>query len=61
MITEFKAPDVKVSQEAFDQVVRYNTAFKVELVIVSNGLQHFVCRMDYQNNSYVFLKDIPDF
>ncbi len=61
LIAEFKAPDVKISQKAFDQVVRYNMALKVERVVVSNGIQHFACEVDYKNNSYKFLKDVPEF
>lgn len=61
LIAEFKAPGVKITQQAFDQVVRYNMALKVKLVIVSNGLQHFVCAIDYNNSSYNFLKEIPGF
>lgn len=61
LIAEFKAPNVKITQEAFDQVVRYNMALRVETVIVSNGLQHFVCQIDYANNSYAYLREVPEF
>ena len=61
LIVEFKAPNVKITQETFDQVVRYNMVLRVEYVIVSNGLQHFACKIDYENKSYSFLKEIPDF
>ena len=61
LIAEFKAPGVKISQDAFDQVVRYNMALKVERVVVSNGMQHYVCEIDYENNSYRFLKEVPLF
>lgn len=61
LIAEFKAPGVKISQDAFDQVVRYNMALRVERVVVSNGLQHFACEIDYPNNSYSFLQGIPEF
>jgi hypothetical protein len=61
LIAEFKAPGVKITQQAFDQVVRYNMALKVKLVMVSNGLQHFVCAIDYENGNYHFLKEIPKF
>ena len=61
VIIEFKAPEVKVSQETFDQVVRYNMALKVKHIVVSNGMQHFACEIDYEKNSYVFLKEIPEF
>lgn len=61
MIAEFKAPGVKISQNAFDQVVRYNMTLKVRLVVVSNGLQHFVCAIDYEKGDYTFLKEIPEY
>lgn len=61
LICEFKAPSVKITQEAFDQVVRYNMVLKVKNVIVSNGLQHFACEIDYENNNYWYLKEIPGF
>lgn len=61
LIAEFKAPDVKITQEVFDQVVRYNMALKVAGIIVSNGLQHFACKMDYASNTYSYLREIPGY
>lgn len=61
LVAEFKAPYVKITQEAFDQVVRYNMTLRVERVVVSNGLQHFACEIDYENNDYRFLKEVPQF
>jgi type I site-specific restriction-modification system R (restriction) subunit len=61
LIAEFKAPCVKISQETFDQVVRYNMTLKVERVVVSNGIKHFVCEIDYEANSYRFLQEVPEF
>jgi len=61
LIAEFKAPNVKITQETFDQVVRYNMSLKVERVVVSNGLQHFACEIDYTKRSYSYLSEIPEF
>ncbi|HZL11836.1 MAG TPA: type I restriction enzyme HsdR N-terminal domain-containing protein [Prolixibacteraceae bacterium] len=61
LVAEFKAPEVKISQQAFDQIVRYNMQLKVNLLIVSNGLEHYCCRINYAENTYAFLPDIPDF
>lgn len=58
---EFKAPSIKISQETFNQIVRYNMNLKVEYLIVSNGLSHFCCKIDYPANSYEFLQEIPDY
>lgn len=59
MIIECKAPEVKISQDTFDQVARYNSALKVPYLIVTNGLQHYCCKIDIVSNTYSFLKDIP--
>lgn len=61
MIIEYKAPHIGITQKVFDQICRYNIVMKVEYLIVSNGLQHYCCRVDYENNSYTFLQDIPDY
>ncbi len=61
MIVEYKAPDVEITQAVFDQISRYNLVLKVDYLIVSNGIKHYCCRMDYVNNSYTFLNDIPHY
>jgi len=61
LVAEFKAPEVKINQQAFDQIVRYNMQLKVKFLIVSNGLDHFCCRINYTDNSYVYLAEIPGF
>jgi hypothetical protein len=60
-VAEFKAPEVKISQQTFDQIARYNMQLQVKVLVVSNGLKHFCCLMDYTANSYAFLPEIPDF
>ena len=59
MIIEYKAPSVTVSQKTFDQITRYNYCLKVPWLIVSNGLQHYCCRVD-EKGAAVFLRDIPE-
>jgi predicted type IV restriction endonuclease len=61
MIVEYKAPSVQINQETFDQIARYNMSLNVPWLIVSNGLQHFCCRIDREKGEYVFLKEIPDY
>jgi hypothetical protein len=61
MVVEFKAPEIKISQQTFDQIVRYNMQLKVPFLIVSNGLDHYCCRISYNDNSYTFLAEIPEF
>ena len=59
MIIEYKRPDVEITQRVFNQICRYNMVLQVQYLIVSNGLRHYCCRLDYEKNGYAFLKDIP--
>jgi hypothetical protein len=61
MVVECKAPEVKVTQQAFDQIARYNSVVRCPYLVVTNGLQNFCCQMDHENNTYSFLEDIPDY
>ena len=61
MIIEYKAPHIKIQQKTFDQIVVYNLLLHADYLVVSNGLQHYCCQMDYENRSYRFLTEIPDY
>ena len=60
-IIEYKAPHVAITQRVFDQIWRYNIPFHVPYIIVSNGIQHFCCHIDYEKNTYNFLKEVPEY
>ncbi|MBQ4223781.1 MAG: type I restriction enzyme HsdR N-terminal domain-containing protein [Prevotella sp.] len=59
MIVEYKAPGINVTQKVFDQVAAYNMLLHVDYLVVSNGLCHYCCKMDYEHQNYLFLEDIP--
>jgi hypothetical protein len=61
LIIECKAPKVKISQSAFDQIARYNLALKASFLMVTNGLNHYFCTMDHNLGTYNFLKDLPSY
>jgi predicted type IV restriction endonuclease len=61
MIIEYKAPQIKLQQKTFDQISAYNLLLKVDYLIVSNGMQHICCRMDYEIQKYCFIEDIPNY
>lgn len=61
MIIEYKAPTVNITQKVFDQITVYNMLLHVDYLVVSNGIKHYCCRMDYDNQKYLFLEDIPDY
>jgi len=61
VLIEFKSPNVKISQAVFEQISVYNIELKVKYLIVSNGLQHYCCMIDYNKSEIVFLEGIPNY
>jgi type I site-specific restriction-modification system R (restriction) subunit len=61
LIVECKAPKVKITQTVFDQIARYNLSLRVDYLVVTNGSQNYCCMMDFMQEKYQFLEDIPDY
>jgi hypothetical protein len=61
LIVECKAPKIKINQSTFDQIARYNLELNATYLMVTNGINHYYCQMDFENEKYVFLKDIPKY
>ncbi|RYY35920.1 MAG: type I restriction enzyme HsdR N-terminal domain-containing protein [Sphingobacteriaceae bacterium] len=61
LMVECKAPSVAITQKVFDQIARYNMAHKISLLAVTNGLQHYYCRVNHEAGNYQFIEDLPEF
>ena len=61
IIIECKAPSIAINQVTFDQIARYNLALNSNLLMVTNGLTHYFCKMDIKNKRYLFLHDLPKY
>ncbi|OSY88368.1 restriction endonuclease subunit R [Tenacibaculum holothuriorum] len=61
IIVECKAPKVKITQDTFDQIARYNLKLNANYLIVTNGFNHYFCMLNKEEESYVFLQDIPNY
>jgi hypothetical protein len=61
LIVECKSPKININQETFDQIARYNLTLNATYLMVTNGINHYYCAMDYETERYNFLKDIPDY
>tara|TARA_R110001583_G_scaffold25760_7_gene93120 strand:- start:2136 stop:2588 length:453 start_codon:yes stop_codon:yes gene_type:complete len=61
MIVECKAVSVKVTQDTFNQIARYNMMLQVPYLVVTNGLNHYCCKIDYEKKSFEFIQEIPDY
>ncbi|MFK8268913.1 type I restriction enzyme HsdR N-terminal domain-containing protein [Capnocytophaga cynodegmi] len=61
LAVECKAPTMQISQTVFDQIARYNLILKSEILMITNGLNHYFCQMDYEKGKYLFLKELPEY
>ena len=61
ILIECKAPEIKTAQATFDQIARYNMTLKAEFLMVTNGLNHYFCQIDFENEKYAFLEALPDY
>lgn len=61
LAVECKSTNVIIDQKVFDQIARYNMAFKVSYLVVTNGIEHYTCKLDYNTLSYQFIKELPTF
>ena len=59
LLVECKAPEIKITQTTFDQIARYNMTLKADYLMVTNGLNHYFCKMDFENEKYTFLEELP--
>lgn len=61
ILIECKAPNIKIDQNTFDQIARYNLALDANYLMITNGLNHYFCTMNYTSKSYNFIQEIPDY
>lgn len=61
LIVECKAPKIEIKQNTFDQIARYNLALNATYLMVTNGINHYYCNMDFEAEKYHFLQDIPEY
>src|SRR6478752_1720895 len=61
ILIECKAPEVKIAQATFDQIARYNMTLEAEFLMVTNGVNHYFCQMDFENEKYEFLRELPNY
>lgn len=59
IIIEYKSPSIEITQKVFDQIVRYNYVIQAKYLIVSNGLKHYCCKINYDLGTYEFIPEIP--
>lgn len=61
LLVECKAPSITISQNTFDQIAQYNFVLNADLLMVTNGLNHYYCKVNVEDKAYQFLKDLPEY
>ena len=61
LLIECKAPNVQINQETFNQIARYNLKLNAKYLMLTNGLNHYFCKIDIENKKYIFLQDLPSY
>lgn len=61
MIVEYKAPTVEITQQVFEQILRYDIVLHVKYLVISNGLRHICCEIEKDGQSYRFLQEVPNY
>jgi hypothetical protein len=61
MLVECKAPSINLTHDVWGQIARYNAHFNAQLLVITNGLEHFCWKLDYEQGSHALLQDIPCF
>lgn len=61
LIVEYKATQVAITQDVFQQIQSYNSVLRAPYLMVSNGLQHYCCRIDYEEQRIAFLSSLPHY
>lgn len=59
LLVECKAPNVKINQDSFDQILRYNQVINAKFLMITNGIINYYCKINKLQNKIEFLKNIP--
>lgn len=61
ILVECKAPEIKINQSTFDQIAIYNMTLKSNYLMLTNGYNHYFCKMDFENKKYTFMSELPSY
>ncbi len=61
MVIECKAPEIKLSNQVFEQASRYNMQLKAPWLVITNGKEYFCAHINHKSNSSEFINEIPQY
>ena len=61
LVVECKAPEVKITEDIFWQASIYNLRLNANLLMVTNGLEHYFMKVDTNDQRVEFIDNLPVF
>ncbi len=61
LLVECKSSEVPISQATIDQIFSYNLKLKVPYLLMTNGIQHYIIKIDPETEARIFLNNLPSF
>ena len=59
LLVECKAPNIEINQKTFDQILIYNKILKSKYLMVTNGINHYYCKVNDERSNIKFLANFP--
>lgn len=60
LAVECKSPLIKLTQKTMEQLAIYNLHLKAEFLMISNGFDHLISRVNFETREIFFLNEFPN-
>ncbi len=61
ILIEYKAPSLALTKDMWQQLCNYNLTYHASYLVLTNGLKHIVCKIDYTEQKHQFLLELPSY
>jgi len=61
LIVECKAPHIELDNSVFEQIAQYNITMKVDYLYITNGIKHYISKINFSDSSFIFMDEIPEY
>ena len=61
ILVECKAHSVRINQNTFDQITRYNIELSCPFLMISNGIDHYFCKVNDKKKHIDFIEKLPEY
>jgi len=61
MLVECKNTNIELNQETLNQIAQYNLKVKAPFIVITNGLNHYIFEINFENNKVTQLNNFPEY